>query len=119
MRYPKKADIEKGLKAVVEFLVLTCKASDGNDYGTGRPSYNISTVCGPMRVTPFFDPRSTPWIACRFDDVEAAAKHFNVPKEYQWGHQLNHHSGKWNFHGHTEPQALVEHFISKVTPLLP
>ena len=120
MKYPKKADIEKGLKALTDFLVATCKAAPADRFGTGRPSYNIPTVCGPMRVTPFFEPKHNPWIACKFEDVDAAVKHFNVPVELRWHHQLNHHSGKWNFQGsYPSPQDLVELFKIRVTPLLP
>lgn len=120
MKYPKKADIEEGLKMLTEFLTGPCRATPADSFGTQRPSYSIATVCGPLRVTPYFEPRSNPWIACKFEDVEAAVKHFDVPAEVRWQHQLNHHSGKWNFQGsYPSPQALADLFRLRVSAILP
>ena len=119
MKYPKKADLDKALKTLEEFLRGPAKAElvEGE-----YPMYlwRLNTKAGELRVHPSFEPKRLHCINCRFWDVDAAVKHFNVPKEHQWGHRLNHYSGKWNFMSslHT-PAELVEFFKDEVTPLLP
>jgi hypothetical protein len=120
MKYPKKADLEKGQNAVIAFLTGTCKAVVAPDIGMGRPRFLFHTKAGILTVTLFFEPRSTPWIACRFEDVKAACKHFGITLGRGMPNtRLNPHSGKWNFQSTYAPDELVELFKAEVTPLLP
>lgn len=63
-------------------------------------TYAIETKAGPLHVTPFpWDPESSQggaWIACRFEDVDAARRVFGVTR-LGTGARLNPYSGKWNF----------------------
>jgi hypothetical protein len=56
-----------------------------------NPKFRIESVAGPLHVMPMDD-----WLACRFEDVAAASKHF-VIHTIQQG-RLNPFSGKWNWH---------------------
>ncbi len=56
-----------------------------------RPVFQIETIIGRLDVTPIDD-----FIACRFDDVEKAKKHFGITTIQQG--RLNPFSGKWNWH---------------------
>lgn len=70
------------LKARLRLVAVPC---DGN------PEFKTETIIGPLHVRPMDD-----WLACRFIDVAAAAKHFNVTAISE--HRLNPYSGKWNWH---------------------
>ncbi len=76
----------------------------------------LHTKLGPLSVTPYAD-----WIACRFHDVERAAKHFGVTR--LGCDRLNPHSGKWNWHPSKPTYGsidyLVHAFKAHVEALLP
>jgi len=55
------------------------------------PAYEIHTLGGRLRILLMDD-----WLACRFDDVEKAAKLFGITTIQQG--RLNPYSGKWNWH---------------------
>ena len=48
--------------------------------------WEIETIAGAMRVTPY-----DTWVACRFDDVDAAKQRVRFGTLNPW-------SGKWNWH---------------------
>lgn len=69
--------------------------------------WQLHTLAGVLRLQPYDN-----WLACRFDDVEAAKQHA------YFGH-LNPYSGKWNWH-FTEPNAEdVEFLREQIQRLLP
>lgn len=54
----------------------------------------LPTKVGLLHVSPYDD-----WIACQFDDVQAACNHFGVKYGEIFGcHRLSGYTGKWNFH---------------------
>lgn len=52
--------------------------------------FRIDTILGPLYITAYDD-----WIACCFDNVQAAKTHYGVTT---LGSRLNPYSGKWNWH---------------------
>jgi len=68
--------------------------------------WEIDTVAGALRVTPYPN-----WIACRFDDVEAARQrvHFGT---------LNPWSGKWNWHFEHPNSDDAAFFVEQIERLL-
>lgn len=84
--------------------------------------YKVETICGPLYVKDSDGIDGGVWLACRFDDVDRAAKHFGVKF---LGHRLNPYSGKWNFteaigNGSFEAVAyLLNTFEREVAAILP
>jgi len=79
------------------------------------PEFALQTVAGELRVTPEGN-----WIACRFQDVEAAKTVLPYwPKEQA---QLNGFSGKWNFvharDGRFDPERNLAEFKTELAFLL-
>lgn len=71
----------------------------------------LQTICGTLHITPYGN-----WIACRFNDVEAAVARFGYHPSYG---RLNPCSGKWNFHFAAVPAAdALAEFEAEVLPLL-
>ncbi len=88
--------------------------------------YTLATTLGTLHVHPFpWERASTQggaWIACRFEDVETARRHFGV--RFTCTHRLNPYSGKWNFtEGLGADQGgvdlMLSIFRSEVSKLLP
>ena len=68
--------------------------------------WELDTVAGTMRLTPY-----DTWIACRFDDVEAAKLRVRFGALNPW-------SGKWNWH-YEQPNANdAEFFAENIERLL-
>lgn len=84
-----------------------------------RPEYVVKTRIGSLTVRPISANTGGAWIACRFEDVDAATRHFHVKG---WDHRLNPYSGKWNFNeGLGLPGAvpyMLKVFESEVEKLL-
>ena len=81
------------------------------------PEFAIQTVAGELTVHPAGD-----WIACRFQDVEAAKRLLSFwPKEELA--RLNGFSGKWNFTdaqgGRFHAESNLKSFKRELKPLLP
>ena len=66
----------------------------------------LDTVAGTLRVTPYQN-----WIACRFDDVEAAKQRVGFGALNPW-------SGKWNWHFERPDANDVEFFAKQIERLL-
>ncbi len=68
--------------------------------------WKLDTVAGPLPVTAYAN-----WVACRFDDVEAAEQrvHFGT---------LNRWSGKWNWHFEKPNANDAEFFAEQIERLL-
>lgn len=75
------------LDALVDKLMLTL----GAEKTVGRcTEYDITTRLGRLTVIPY-----KTWIACRFEDVDRAKKHFGKNLDVEV--RFNPHTGKWNF----------------------
>lgn len=77
------------LKAKVEEFLKEHKAVAG-EHGY---AHKLETVAGPLLVGVFEG-----WVACRFEDVEKAKRHFNVQRLFRH-ERFNPYSGKFNFQG--------------------
>jgi hypothetical protein len=114
MRQPSQKKMQRANKYVTAALrklgALYVPEYYGND------DLVIKTVAGLLT----FHPYGT-WVACRFEDVQAARDHFHVG-EHETGnrHHLNPYSGKWNWHWSTVPTAAdLDFFLDAVRALLP
>ena len=67
-----------------------------NPVREGTREFRIATKIGLLDVR-LYDDRDGAWIAARWSDSKAAAKHFGV-KSFMSGDRLNPCSGKWNWH---------------------
>lgn len=79
-----KAGLPPLVLLVRDFLLGLGAAPGKNGY-----DFRVETACGPLDVQLYPE-----WVACRFEDVEAAKS--CLP--HGSGDRLNPHSGKWNFH---------------------
>jgi hypothetical protein len=82
-------------KARVEAFLESLGAVRGEGYDLDR--WRLQTPLGEMMIHPYEN-----WIACRFEDVEAA---------FAWAskntlHLPNRYSGKWNWHWFDTPLDL-------------
>jgi hypothetical protein len=68
--------------------------------------WELDTVAGTLRVTPYGT-----WIACRFDDVEAATQRVRFGTLNPW-------SGKWNWHFERPNANDVDFFADQIERLL-
>ncbi len=68
----------------------------------GPYGWQLDTIGGLLDIKPYED-----WVACRFDDVERASECIGCG-------QLNHHSGKWNWHFVTPTDQDVAFFLEQL-----
>jgi len=87
--------------------------------------YEIETKGGKLRIILHEDEHSMESdvysVFCRFNDVEKARKYFGIG-EYDHFHQLNPHSGKWNFHHRVadlQPQVFADFVVLNIKEILP
>jgi hypothetical protein len=83
--------------------------------------FTVDTKIGPLHFTPYAGECGGGWIACRFEDVESARRHFGVDR---LGHRLNPYSGKWNWNeglgqDREGVEMMVTQFSQAVRALLP
>ena len=71
-----------------------------------RYDWELDTVVGTLRVTPYDN-----WIACCFDDVEAAKQRVRFGTLNPW-------SGKWNWHFERPDANDVNFFAEQIERLL-
>lgn len=109
-RAKRRAAEHKALVALVrDFLALHGATPDELDPGT---AWSVQTALGALRVHVIDD-----WIACRWDDVEAAKRVFPHASHLS---RLNPYSGKWNFSEGIDRKAAdtFEVFCKALTPHL-
>lgn len=112
-RKPSVRQIEKRRAvegAKLRVMMESYAQSHGATAGRLR-EFAFSTLIGPLEVSIHDD-----WIACRWDDVQRAVKHFGTGPV----NMLNPYSGKWNF-GCGEQLTAIELFTwweRAVNPLL-
>lgn len=80
-----------------------------------RGGFNIQTKVGTLWIE-VQNGSQCPWIAARFEDVEAAKKHFGVV-DGDFNSRLNPYSGKWNWMSTTKGSLIIS-FTGMVNELV-
>jgi len=69
--------------------------------------FNIQTKVGTLWIE-VQNGSECPWIAARFEDIEAAKKHFGVV-DGDFNSRLNPYSGKWNWMNTTKGSLIISY----------
>lgn len=112
MKYPKKQDMLDAAKKLNAFLAEWGVVSPNLSYATA-----IGTALGKISISPHFEPKSRPWIACNFEDLDLAKARFCSTPLTESTSRLNRFSGKWNFHDTMNPGELVDIFIGNIVSI--